>query len=100
MFIMATFQLAVKPAADENGGDPAASLGIDYVSAKGNTFNASNAPCGVIAGTEIWAVGTMYPGATASFDSCVAVPADAVQGGVWRVSSYIDPSAFIFLDGA
>lgn len=100
VFIMTTFQLAVKPTADANGGDPGASLNIDYVTSKGNTFNVSNGPCGVIPAPEIWNVGVMYPGATASFNHCVAVPADAVAGGVWRVSSIVDPSAFIFLDGA
>ncbi|MCM3778996.1 hypothetical protein [Microbacterium hydrocarbonoxydans] len=97
VFITAPLYLQVKPEGDPNGADPISSLLIEYVSAKGNSFQ-SNATC--VVNDAPWNIGTMYPGAEGRGTICAAVPADAVVGGAWKVTSIVKPDTFIFLDGA
>lgn len=100
VFIMAPVYIKVKETADAPEGiSPGGSLNFGYVTAAGNTFDMFSAPCGVIP-NDVLALGAMYAGAEAYANICVAVPRDAVSGGTWKVTSVVDPSASIFIDGA
>jgi hypothetical protein len=80
------------------GGDPWASMDITYVSASGNT--AQECLSELPAPGDLYAVGTMYGGASADFLACAIVPVDDVSGGTWAVRSVIEPDMVTFIVGA
>ena len=75
-------------------------LDIAFVGSEGNTFNfGSDDYCGVIP-NSLSDQGEMYAGGTVEGNVCVAVAADQIDGGAWRIEemfSFSDAYAFIDL---
>jgi hypothetical protein len=81
-----------------SGADPWASLSVTYVTSSGNT--AEECLSELPGPGDLYAVGTMYGGATAEFLACAIVAADEVSGGTWAVRSLIEPDLVSFVFGA
>lgn len=81
-----------------DGADPWGSLSVTYVTASGNT--AEECYSELPAPGDLYAVGTMYGGATAEFLACAIVAADDVSGGTWAVRSLVDGNLVSFVVGA
>lgn len=95
--VAATLGIAVSPTAPSAGVDPSVSLAIAYVTAAGNSFDATRC---MPPGTLLWQVGVMYPSATSTAVVCAQVPSADVAGGAWRVSSTGSPTSAMFFAGA
>lgn len=57
-------------------------LSIEFVSAAGNTYDGF---CGLMP-DDLTMQGEQFPGATVEGSVCAEVPADQIDGGVWRVT--------------
>lgn len=69
-------------------------LSVEFVSAGGNTYDGF---CGLLT-DGLMEQGEQFPGATVDANVCAEVPADQVDGGVWRVteSLTLDQSTAFF----
>jgi len=94
-FLIGSFSVTVEAAAiaqqgydlANEGADPWQSLFFEYVAADGTSYDgASGSMC--YTPTMLYNAGTLYQdGATATGDICVALPADKIPGGLWRVAN-------------
>jgi hypothetical protein len=72
--------------AGTNAERPWLSIEIEFLGKSGRIYNDW---CGVIP-QDLDDVGDLYPGASATGNYCVAVPATEVSGGRWRVKADFD----------
>ncbi|RMI12517.1 hypothetical protein [Cellulomonas triticagri] len=77
-----------------DGASPGQSLTVTYVAADGTSYDGSS---GTMCYTPsmLYSQGAVFQdGATVIGDQCVAVPADKVAGGLWRVSNLANESVW------
>lgn len=98
VFVRASIYVKVKDTGSAEGSSPGESLMIDYVSSAGNSYVTGGVECYGIG--HLYGVGDMYPGAEVTATICASVPADAVAGGTWKVTSAAVPTDSIFVAGA
>lgn len=71
----------------DDSGHPWVDLSFAFYGADGNTFGTnSDDYCGVIP-DDLMDIGEMFPGASASGNVCVSVPAEQIDGGAWIVEA-------------
>ena len=100
VFVTGTFAVTVDAAkiaeqgADlaNDGASPAQSVMVTYVAADGTSYDG-------MSGTSCYTTNMLYSqgavfqdGAVVTGDQCIAVPADKVAGGLWRVSNLANDS--------
>lgn len=69
----------------DDSGQPWLDLGFQFYGSGGNTFGTGlDDYCGVIP-NDLSDQGEMFPGASATGNVCVSVPADQIEGGAWIV---------------
>ncbi|WP_157603128.1 hypothetical protein [Rathayibacter sp. Leaf299] len=88
------------PEAAVDGADPWSSFMIEYVTAAGNSFDATSCNVVLPAPGALSDVGTMYGGAEVDLLACAQAPINDIPGGTWRISSLVDSGAFTFFVGA
>jgi hypothetical protein len=77
------------------GVTPGIELNVEFVGSNGNSYNGSS---GTTCYTEsmLYMTGAVYTdGATVTGDVCVAVPAEAAEGGLWRISNVSNDAVWV-----
>jgi hypothetical protein len=102
-FLIGNFSVTVDAAAlasqgidlANEGADPAINLIFEYVAADGTSFDGiSGTMC--FTNGALHTAGTLYAdGTTATGDVCLAVPAEKVPGGLWRVANVQNDNLWI-----
>lgn len=102
-FVLATLQVTVDQAAIEaqgfamsDGADPRGSINVSYVAADGTSYETFGGSYCFSQNDFASSAGTLYAdGASTAGDFCVVVPADKVDGGLWRVSNLQNDAVWI-----
>lgn len=77
------------------GVDPAASIFVEFVTGSGRGYDGSSGS-GCYTDNMLYEQGNVYEdGASATGDFCIAVPADEVEGGLWRLSNLVNDSVWV-----
>jgi hypothetical protein len=102
-FLIGNFSVTVDAAAlasqgidlANEGADPAINLIFEYVAADGTSFDGTSGSMCYTNGS-IYNAGTLYAdGTTATGDVCIAVPAEKVPGGLWRIANAQNDNVWI-----
>ncbi|MEE6282911.1 hypothetical protein [Georgenia sp. MJ170] len=77
------------------GADPWASIFVEFVAADGRGYDGSS---GTMCYTQnmLYEQGTLYEdGASVTGDTCIAVPDEQLDGGLWRISNMVNDNVWI-----
>ncbi len=103
-FVVATLQVTADAAAGaaqglditSEGADPRSNVSVVFVAADGTSYETAGGSFCYTANDFNSVAGAVYQdGATVKGDFCIAVPAEKVDGGVWRVANYVNESIWI-----
>lgn len=102
-FVVATLQVTVDQAAIEaqgfemsDGADPRFSLTVEYVAADGTSYGTGTGGTFCTTANDYLNTGVLYSdGAQSTGDVCVGVPADKIDGGLWRVSNGANDAVWV-----